>query len=86
MLSGARLQLAHDLVEICRRHFPAHLVCKGGPGQSKVLITEATLLGIPVIEDTQLARTLNATCAVGDPLPDAVFQPVADILVAARLV
>jgi len=62
------------------------IVCKGGPGQSKVLITEATLLGIPVIEETQLARTLNAACAVGDPLPADVFQPVADILVQARLV
>jgi type III secretion protein U len=61
------------------------VVCKGGPGQAKVLITEAILLGIPVIDESQLARTLN-TCAVGDQLPDAVFQPVADILVAARLV
>jgi type III secretion protein U len=62
------------------------IVCKGGPGQSKVLITEATLLGIPVIEEAQLARTLSATCAVGDPLPADVFQPVAEILVQARLV
>jgi type III secretion protein U len=61
------------------------VVCKGGPGDAKVLITEAVLLGIPVIEEPQLARSLNATCAVGDPLPDDAFQPVADILVAARL-
>jgi type III secretion protein U len=61
------------------------IVCKSGPGDSKVLITEAVLLGIPVVEEPQLARTLSASCAVGDPVPDAAFQPVADILVAARL-
>lgn len=60
------------------------VVCKGGPGQAKVLITEAILLGIPVIEEAELARGLNA-CPIGDQLPDALFQPVADILVAARM-
>jgi type III secretion protein U len=60
------------------------IVCKGGPGQAKVLITEAILLGIPVVEAAELARGLN-TCAIGDQLPDALFQPVADILVAARM-
>jgi type III secretion protein U len=61
------------------------VVCKAGPGDARVLVTEAALLGIPVIEEPQLARSLSATCAVGDPLPDDAFQPVADILVAARL-
>ena len=60
------------------------VVCKGGPGQSRILITEAILLGIPVIEEAELARALNV-CAIGDQLPDAVFQPVANILVAARM-
>jgi type III secretion protein U len=62
------------------------IVCKGDPDHAKVLITEATLLGIPVVEEPQLARALSTRCAVGDPLPDIMFQPVADILVAARLV
>jgi type III secretion protein U len=62
------------------------VVCKGGSGQSKVLITEASLLGIPVVEEPELARKLHALCAVGDAVPDAVFQAVADILVAARVV
>jgi type III secretion protein U len=61
------------------------IVCKGGPGDAKVLITEAILLGIPVIEEPQLARTLSEACAIGDPVPDAAFQSIADILVAARL-
>lgn len=61
------------------------VVCKAGPGDAKVLITEAALLGIPVIEEPQLARSLNARCRVGDPVPEAAFQSVADILVAARL-
>lgn len=29
---------------------------------------------------------LSIRCGVGDPLPPALFQPVADIVVAARLV
>lgn len=62
------------------------IVCKGGPDHAKVLITEANLLGIPVVDAPQLARALSTSCAVGNPLPDAMFQPVADILVAARLV
>ena len=62
------------------------IVCKGGPDQAKVLITEANLLGIPIVEEPQLAHALSTKCAVGDPLPDIMFQPVADILVAARLV
>jgi type III secretion protein U len=61
------------------------IVCKAAPGDARVLVTEAVLLGIPVVEEPQLARTLSEGCAVGDPLPDAAFQPVADILVAARL-
>jgi type III secretion protein U len=61
------------------------IVCKAAPGDAKVLITEAILLGIPVVEEPRLARTLSQACKVGDPLPDGTFQPVADILVAARL-
>jgi type III secretion protein U len=61
------------------------IVCKGSPATAKVLITEAVSLGIPVVEQRDLARALNESCAVGDPLPDTAFQSVADILVAARL-
>jgi type III secretion protein U len=61
------------------------IVCRAGPGDAQVLITEAVLLGIPVVEEAQLARSLGTTCKVGDPVPDAAFQPVADILVATRL-
>jgi type III secretion protein U len=62
------------------------VTCKGGPGRAKVLITEAILLGIPVVHEPRLARSLHGQCKVGDFLPDALFQPVADILVASRLV
>ena len=62
------------------------VTCKGGPGRAQVLVTEAVLLGIPVLDEAGLARALHAKCGIGDPLPDSLFQPVADILVAARLV
>jgi type III secretion protein U len=62
------------------------IVCKGDPDHAKEMIAEATKLGIPVVEEPQIARTLHGSCIVGDPLPDEMFQPVADILVAHRIV
>lgn len=62
------------------------LVCRGEGPPANVLMTEANLLGIPVVNDGELARAILADAALGDPVPDGLFQPVADILVAAKLV
>jgi type III secretion protein U len=62
------------------------IVCKGNHDQARTLIAEASQLGIPVVEASELAQSLHAACALGDPLPVSAFQPVADILTAARLV
>jgi type III secretion protein U len=62
------------------------LVCRGQGAPANVLMTEANLLGIPVVSDGDLARAILAEAGLGDPVPDALFQPVADILVAAKLV
>lgn len=62
------------------------LVCRGEGAPANVLMTEAHLLGIPVVNDGELARAIMADAALGDPVPDGLFQPVADILVAAKLV
>jgi len=62
------------------------IVCRGNHDQARVLIDQAGQLGIPVVAAPELARTLHAACIPGDPLPVSAFQPVADILTAARLV
>ena len=62
------------------------VVCRAQGGPANVLMTEANLLGIPVVNDGELARGILNDAGLGDPVPDGLFQPVADILVAANLV
>lgn len=62
------------------------VVCRGQGPEANVLMTEANLLGIPVVNDGLLAKEIIERAAVGDPVPDSQFQPVADLLVAAKLV
>jgi type III secretion protein U len=62
------------------------LVCRAQGTPANVLMTGANLLGIPVVSDGALAKAILADAALGDPVPNDLFQPVADILVAAKLV
>ncbi|WP_343315014.1 EscU/YscU/HrcU family type III secretion system export apparatus switch protein [Brucella sp. BE17] len=62
------------------------IVCRGSPEQSRTMITEALLTDIPVIRDKNLAATIARTARTGEPVPEASFQRVADLLVAARLI
>lgn len=62
------------------------VVCRAEGAQANVLMTEANLLGIPVVNDGLLAKAILERSAIGDPVPDTQFQPVADLLVAAKLV
>ncbi|PRD41742.1 translocation protein in type III secretion system, RhcU [Phyllobacterium phragmitis] len=62
------------------------IACRANPGQSRTMITEALLTGIPVIRDTQLADAIARSAQTGEPVPEKMFQRVADLLVAAKLI
>lgn len=62
------------------------LVCRAMPDQARTMITEALLAGIPVVRDDGLATAISRAARTGEPVPEACFQPVADLLVAARLI
>ncbi|MFC3691153.1 EscU/YscU/HrcU family type III secretion system export apparatus switch protein [Chenggangzhangella methanolivorans] len=62
------------------------VVCRAEGKQANVLMSEANLLGIPVVDDGPLAEAILKKAAIGEPVPDTEFQPVADLLVAAQLI
>jgi len=62
------------------------IVCRASPSQSKTMITQALLTDIPVIRDTSLADAIARAARTGEPVPEKMFQRVADLLVAAKLI
>lgn len=61
------------------------VVCRARAQNSGQMLREAASLGIPIHEDADLARSIARRGRPGDPVPEAYFQPVADILVGYRL-
>lgn len=62
------------------------IACRASPTQSRTMITEALLTDIPVIRDTGLADAIARSARTGEPVPEKMFQRVADLLVAAKLI
>lgn len=62
------------------------IVCRATPSQSRTMITEALLTDIPVIRDPALADAMARAARTGQPVPERMFQRVADLLVAAKLI
>lgn len=62
------------------------IVCRASPTQSRTMITEALLTDIPVIRDIGLADAIARSARTGEPVPEKMFQRVADLLVAAKLI
>ncbi|MDH2326579.1 EscU/YscU/HrcU family type III secretion system export apparatus switch protein [Cereibacter sp. SYSU M97828] len=62
------------------------IVCRAGPETSAGLIAQGRGMRIPVIGDGALAAAIARAARNGEPVPASQFQPVADILVAARLI
>jgi type III secretion protein U len=62
------------------------IVCRASPSQSRTMITQALLTDIPVIRDIGLAEGISRAARTGEPVPEKLFQRVADLLVAAKLI
>lgn len=62
------------------------IVCRANPTQSRTLIAQALLTDIPVIRDARLADAIARAARTGEPVPEKMFQRVADLLVAAKLI
>ncbi|MGI2033525.1 EscU/YscU/HrcU family type III secretion system export apparatus switch protein [Rhizobium panacihumi] len=62
------------------------IVARASPSQSRTMITEALLTDIPVIRETALADAIAKSARTGEPVPEKMFQRVADLLVAAKLI
>ncbi|MDB6454416.1 EscU/YscU/HrcU family type III secretion system export apparatus switch protein [Falsirhodobacter sp. 20TX0035] len=62
------------------------VVCRAGPEAAAAMLAEAGTLRMPVIADGPLAAAIARAARTGEPVPPATFQPVADLLVAARLI
>jgi type III secretion protein U len=59
------------------------VVCKGSGAAGMRMVGEAQQLGIPVVDNATLVVALLARHAVGDTVVPDLFQPVAEMLVAA---
>lgn len=74
-------------IRYVRGETPVPMVaCRASPTQSRTMITQALLTDIPVIRDTGLADSIARSARTGEPVPEKMFQRVADLLVAARLI
>ncbi|MBY5378389.1 EscU/YscU/HrcU family type III secretion system export apparatus switch protein (plasmid) [Rhizobium leguminosarum] len=62
------------------------IVCRASPSQSRATITEALLIDIPVIRDGVLASSIARAVRAGEPVPETMFQRVADVLVAVKVI
>lgn len=62
------------------------IVCRASPEEALLMLQEAYDLGIPHAPDKGLAAEIARRTVLGDPVPDASFQAVADWLVVARLI
>ena len=64
---------------------PLPRICAAGAGPDAKIIRETAMAeGIPVIEDKPLARELFAKGKIEDFIPDALIEPVAEILKWAK--
>lgn len=61
------------------------VVCRARGRDSRKMLQDGLSLGIPVHQDLELAQAIARKGRPGDPVPEAYFQPVADILVGYRL-
>jgi type III secretion protein U len=62
------------------------IVCRASPTQARTMIKEALLTDIPVVRDSGLADAIARSARTGEPVPEKMFQRVADLLVAAKLI
>ncbi len=62
------------------------IVCRASGPETMQMHGQAGQLGIPLSTDKDLARQIASTAAIGDPVPERAFQPVANALVAAGLI
>ena len=53
---------------------------------AKALQAQSASLGVPRSPDARLAAEIAKRAVKGEPIPANTFQPVADALVAARLI
>ena len=64
---------------------PLPRICAIGAGKTARIIRETALAeGIPVMEDRPLARALYAEGKLEDFIPDALIEPVAEVLKWAK--
>lgn len=61
------------------------VAAKASPETSLALYTELQPLGLPLVNDSGMARRIAIASAKGDPIPDNTFQEVATLLVRAHL-
>ncbi|KAB0546053.1 translocation protein in type III secretion system, RhcU [Pseudomonas argentinensis] len=62
------------------------LVCMAMGEDAQALLAQSTSLGVPLSPDARLAAEIAKRAVKGEPIPANTFQPVADALVAARLI
>ncbi len=64
---------------------PLPRICAAGTGPIAKIIRETALAeGIPIMEDVPLARALYATGRIADFIPEALIEPVAEVLKWAK--
>ena len=64
---------------------PLPRICAIGAGKTAQIIRETALAeGIPIMEDRPLARALYANGKIDDFIPDALIEPVAEVLKWAK--
>lgn len=68
------LRYVHGVTEV------PEIVAMGADHLAMRIRAEARKHGIPQLQNRPLARTLYRECAVGDPIPQEMFGPVAEIL------
>lgn len=62
------------------------VTCKASPERSREMLRDAEERRIPVVGNHELAASIAKRTGNGDPVPDEVFQPVADALVKVGLI
>ncbi|GHB11888.1 EscU/YscU/HrcU family type III secretion system export apparatus switch protein [Salinicola rhizosphaerae] len=62
------------------------ITCKASAENAPALLESAYQRRIPRVDDPVLAEKIATRAGNGDPIPDGTFQPIADVLVAAKLI
>ena len=69
------------LLVVNHAHMDApRLLAKGGDFMCEKIKEIARAHGVPILHRPELARALFAACEVGQPIPDALFLAVAEVL------